>query len=566
MSDATKTARPEQPGLIGRLLPIGSDLRSYDRGWLPGDLAAAITVWAIVVPESMAYASVAGMPPETGLYAATIPLLVYALFGSSRRITVGPSAAVAALSFATVAPFVAAGTDEFVGLTILLALVTGVFLILAGLARLGVIADFLSEPVLKGFVVGVALTITLGQLGKLFRIETEGEGFFIEAWDLLTQLPDLHLPTLVVGAACLISLFILERYIPRIPAALIVVVGSILAVNLFDLAAMGVHVAGEIPSGLPSISLPAIDWTVVVGLVPGAIGVAVVVYGETMALSKTFSGKHNERVDADQELIALGAANAAGGLFGAFVTNGSSSRSAAADAAGQKSQVSSLIVVGLLILTLLFLTALFADLPEAALGAIVIHAVIGLVRFGPIAALRRRNTIDYWAAVATLLGVLVLDVLAGLLIGVVVSLAGLMERAVRPRITWMGKDPDTDRFIDRSEEDAVAVADVSVVAVGAELFFANVGPFRDAVMSEVDSGAPRAVVLDAEAVSDIDTTAADEIAKIVEELEAREVSLVFARLAPPARSALIAAGLDLEGIDYAHVSEAVDDFSGQPSG
>ena len=562
MRSRSTSAPSNKPGLFARLVPISSELGDYDRAWLSGDLAAAITIWAIVVPESMAYASVAGMPPETGLYAATIPLLAYALFGSSRRITVGPSAAIAALSFATVAPFVAAGTDEFVGLTILLAVVTGILLILAGMARLGVIADFLSEPVLKGFVVGVALTIALGQLGKLFRIETEGEGFFIEAWDLVTQLPDLHLPTLLVGAASLISLFALEHLIPRIPAALVVVVGSIVAVNLFDLVDAGVLVAGEIPSGLPSIGFPTIDWTVVVGLVPGAIGVAVVVYGETMALSKTFSGKHGERVDADQELIALGAANTAGGLFGAFVTNGSSSRSAAANASGQKSQVSSLVVVALLILTLLFLTSLFADLPEAALGAIVIHAVIGLIRFGPIAALRRRNTIDFWAAVATLLGVLVLDVLAGLLIGVVVSLAGLMERAVRPRITWMGRDPATDRFIDRSGADVVMVEGVSIVGVGAELFFANVGPFREAVMAEVESRAPRAVILDAEAVSDIDTTAADEIVKLAQELEARRISLVFARLAPPARSALTAAGMDLGDIDYAHVSEAVTDYSG----
>lgn len=551
----------EKSDWLRRVLPISADLEDYNRTWLSGDLAAAITVWAIVVPESMAYASVAGMPAETGLYAATIPLLAYALLGSSRRITVGPSAAVAALSFATVAPFVAAGTDEFVGLTILLALVTGILLILAGIARLGVIADFLSEPVLKGFVVGVALTITLGQLGKLFRIETQGEGFFIEAWDLVTQLTDLHATTLLIGAACLLSLFLLERFIPRIPAALVVVIGSILAVNLFDLVDAGVLVAGNIPSGLPSISLPAIDWTVLVGLVPGAIGVAVVVYGETMALSKTFSGRHGERVDADQELIALGAANAAGGLFGAFVTNGSSSRSAAADAANQKSQVSSLIVISLLVITLLFLTSLFADLPEAALGAIVIHAVIGLIRFGPIKELRKRNRVDFWAAVATLLGVLVLDVLAGLLVGVVVSLVGLMERAVRPRIRWLGEEPKTGRFVERSEEGAITREGVSVVSVGAELFFANIGPFRDAVMTEVESRTPRAVVLDAEAVSDVDTTAADEIVKLQQELEARDVHLVLARLAPSARSALVSAGLDVEDIDYAHVAEAVDRYS-----
>ena len=546
---------------MARFAPISSELAGYDRSWLSADLAAAITVWAIVVPESMAYASVAGMPPETGLYAATIPLLLYAVFGSSRRITVGPSAAIAALSFATVAPLVAAGTDEFVGLSILLALIVGVMLVLAGLARLGVIADFLSKPVLKGFVVGVALTITLGQLGKLFRLETEGEGFFIEAFDLSSQLPDLHLPTLVLGAACLAALFVLERFIPRIPAALLVVVGSIVAVNALDLEGAGVHVAGEIAAGLPAIAIPEIDWTVLLGLIPGAIGVAIVVFGETMALSKTFSGQHGERVDADQELIALGAANTAGGLFGAFVTNGSSSRSAAGNAAGQKSQVSSLIVVVLLIATLLFLTSLFADLPEAALGAIVIHAVVGLIRFGPIAALRRRNQIDFSAAVATLLGVLVLDVLAGLMIGVVVSLVGLMRRAVRPRVVWLGRDPTTGRLVDRNSESAVEPKGVSVVAMGAELFFANVTPFREAVITEVESRSPGAVVVDAEAISDIDTTAADEIVKLGQELDSRDVVLAFARLAPAARDALDSAGFGFEGGDFRRVEDAVNSLT-----
>jgi MFS superfamily sulfate permease-like transporter len=195
---------------LNRFLPVLDQLSGYDRKWLPGDIAAAVTVWAIVVPESMAYASVAGMPPETGLYAATVPLLVYALFGSSRRVTVGPSAAVAALSFATVAPFVAAGSDEFVGLTVVVALIVGVILVLAGIARLGVIADFLSEPVLKGFIVGVALTIVVGQAPKLFGIETEADGFFQEIWALILNLSDLNPETLLVGAGSLIALFVLE--------------------------------------------------------------------------------------------------------------------------------------------------------------------------------------------------------------------------------------------------------------------------------------------------------------------------------------------------------------------
>jgi len=546
---------------MNRFFPIAGTLGDYNEPWFRGDLAAAITVWAIVVPESMAYASIAGMPAETGLYAATVPLLLYAMFGTSRRITVGPSAAVAALSVATVAPLAAAGSDELVAFSVLLALIVGVVLVLAGFARLGIIADFLSEPVLKGFIVGVALTITLGQLGKLFGVESEGEGFFTELFDLIGKLPDLHLTTLVVGAACLAALFLLDRFLPRIPAALVVVVLSIVAVKLFDLEDAGVHVAGEIPAGLPSLVIPSLDWAAVSALIPGAIGVAIVVYGESMALAKTFGSRHSERVDANQELIALGASNVAGGLFGAFVTDASSSRSAAADSAGQETQLSSLIVVGLLVVTLLFLMALFSDLPEAALGAIVVHSVIGLIRFGPMRALLDRNRVDFLAAVTTLLGVLVFDVLAGLMIGVLVSLAGLMSRAVRPRIAWLGRDPNSQSFIDRDRAGASVVDGVSIVRFEAELFFANVGSLRDAVIAEIADRNPRVVVIDAEAISDIDTTAADELVKLDDELHRQGIQFAVARLTSKARFAMTTAGLDLEGRDYARVSEAVHELS-----
>lgn len=538
-------------------MPLLSTLRHYSGRLLSGDLAAAITVWAIVVPESMAYASIAGMPAETGLYAASVPLLLYALFGSSRRVTFGPSAAVAALSLTTVGAFATIGSEEFVTLSILLALIVGVVLVLAGIARLGVIADFLSEPVLKGFIVGVAMTIALGQMGKILGVEVEGEGFFTEALDLIRSVTELHVETLILGLASLAALFILERWLPRIPAALIVVVGSIVAVNLFDLVEAGVHVAGEIPAGLPSLTLPTLDLEVIAALVPGAIGIAIVVYGESMALAKTFGSKHGERVDPDQELIALGAANAAGGLFGAFVTTASNSRTAAGDAAGQKTQVSSLIVVLLVGLTLLFLTGLFADLPEAALGAIVVHAVIGLIRFRPIASLRSRNSVDFWAAVTTLVGVLVLDVLAGLMIGVLVSLAGLMSRAVRPRITWLTWDPDQQRFTDRDRAGQPGQSDVSIVRFGAELFFANAGALRDAVVTEVKENSPRAVVLDAEAVTQIDTTATEQVQKLDQELAELGVRLVFARLQSEVRADLEAGEVEIEGRDYPRVADAV---------
>ncbi len=557
MSSTTRRTR------LGEYVPLMSDLAGYESSWFRSDLLAAVTVWAIVVPESIAYASIAGMPPETGLYAATLALLLYAVFASARRVSVGPSAAVAALSFSTIAPFAAAGSDDFVTLTVVLALIVGVILVVAGLAHMGVVADFLSDPVLKGFIVGVALTIALGQAGKLFGFETEGEGFFVELADLIRQLPDSHLPTMLVGAASLIALFLLERLVPKIPSVLLVVIGSILVVKWLDLVERGVHVVGDIPAGLPSFEVPSAPWSAVVALVPGAIGVAIVVYGESMALAKTFGSRHGERVDADQELIALGAGNIASGLFGGFTSNASNARSAAGDAAGQKTQVSSLIVVAFLVVTLLFLTPVFTDLPEAALGAIVIHAVARLIKFRPISALRSRNVVDFWAAVATLLGVLVLDVLAGLMIGVLVSLAGLMSRAVRPRIVWLGTDQDSGRLVDRDRDDADTTPDIAVVQFGAELFFANVGSFRDAIFAEIEAGQPTAIVIDAEAITDIDTTAADELVKLHAELASLGVVLAVARLQEPARQAMESAGLDLSDRDFARVEEAIDSLTNE---
>lgn len=551
-------------GVWSRHLPVIAQVRGYRKSWLPGDMTAAVTVWAIVVPESIAYATIAGMPPQTGLYAAMLPLLAYALLGSARRVTMGPSAAVAALSAATIAPLAAAGSKDFVAMSALLAIVVGLILLLAGVARLGVIADFLSEPVLKGFIVGVALTIALSQVGKLFGIESEGEGFFSEAFDLVGQLPNLSGTTMAVGLSCLVLLFLLERLLPRLPAALVVVVLSILAVTWFDLVDAGVEVAGAIPSGLPAAGVPGFDLATLAALVPGAIGVAIVAYGESMALAKTFAARHGESVDANQELIALGAGNALGGLFGSFTTEASNSRSAAADTAGQKTQVSSLIVVVLLLLTLLFLTDLFTNLPEAALAAIILHAIVGLIRFRPILALRSRNSVDFWAAVTTLLGVLMLDVLAGLMIGVLVSLGGLMSRAAKPTITWRGRERATGLFVDRDQEGVEEIDSVAVVYVSNELFFANAGALREAVMTEVDDHAPHAVVLDAEAVGAIDTTAADMLRQLIQELRDHDIAFAIARMNPEVRRALEAADLDLKDHQYGRTEDAVVAVSPPP--
>lgn len=346
--------------LGGTLIPLVETIKGYDRSWFTADVAAALTVWAIVVPESMAYASIAGMPPETGLYAASIPLLVYAVCASSRRITFGPSAAIAAISAATVIPLAGTDPDRIFALTAALALLTGVILLLAGFAKLGAIADFLSTPVLAGFLTGVGLTVAIGQVPKIMGVKIDSDQFFAEVVELVRSIPDVDVPTLIVGLSALGLLFALHHSIPRVPSALVVVVLSIVAVAAFDLESRGIAVVGDIASGLPSLVVPDVGFQDLTVLFGGALGLAIVVFGQSAALAKAFALPHREEVDANQEMRAIGAANIAGGLFGTFTTVGSDSRTAAANAAGQESQISTLMVGVMVLITAAFLTGLFS--------------------------------------------------------------------------------------------------------------------------------------------------------------------------------------------------------------
>ena len=362
-------------------------LRGYRPAWLRSDVLAGLTVWAVLVPESLAYATIAGVPPVVGLYAAVPALLLYAALGSSRHLVVGPMSATAALSAGTVATFAAGGSDRYVALTTVLAVVTGVLAVLAGLCRLGFLASFISEPVLKGFIVGLALTIIVGQLPKLFGVP-KGEGdFFEQAWTLLTRLGESNGPTVVVGVLSLAVVLGLKRWLPILPGSLIAVLLGIAAVAVLDLEARGVAIVGQIESGLPALGLPAgtsgRDYLQLVG---PAVGLLLVGFAEGLGAAKTYAARAGYDIDANRELLGMGAANLGSGLAGGMVVNGSLSKTAVNGGAGAKSQVSGLVVAALTIVTLLFLTGLFEQLPEATLAAVVIAAVVELV---DIPALRR---------------------------------------------------------------------------------------------------------------------------------------------------------------------------------
>ena len=518
-------------------LPIRSWLPGYKGKWLRPDLVAALAVWAVLVPEGMAYASLAGMPPETGLFAALLPLLAYAALGTCRELTVGPSSAVAAFSAAAIAQLAPGDSGRFIALSALLALLAGGVLLVAGLARTGFIADFFARPVLTGFVAGLALVIAVGQLSKLLGVEGGGTGFFGKLWDLLRQLGEASLPTLAVGVVALAVIFGLRSIAPRVPAMLVAVVLGVAAVSVLNLDQHGVAVVGAIPEGLPSFVFPGFNLADVQHLLPDAFALALIAFAESVAGARQLASKHGYEVDADQELIALGVSNLGAGLLQGFAVDASLSRSAVADTSGAKSQMSNILLFGFLVVTMLFLMPLFHDLPEAVLGAIVIAAVSHLIDVKALRRLRHVDSTDFAIAILCFAGVLLFGLLIGLAIAVGLSLLALVYRAYRPSYAVLGRAPgavDDERFRFRGVEDhpdAETFPGLVILRVDGELFFANARWFRDVVRSLVRDQSPpvRELLVHAGAVPHIDTTAAQMLRELIAELDQAGTTLAFAR-------------------------------------
>jgi MFS superfamily sulfate permease-like transporter len=398
MSTAAATEEAAQDGRLRRYFPIFGWLPSYERAWLVKDALAGLSVWALLVPQSLAYATIVGVPVQYGLYTAFAALLVYPLFGTSKQLVVGPSATVGAVSAAVVTPLVGAdapGTDEAAAYSAALALAVAVVYLALGLLRMGWISTFLSKAVMSGFILGFAIGIIINQAHSLLGVPGVDGSYMQQLWGTIEEIPDTNGATLVVGAASLGLLLLMRYTAPKLPRALIVVVLSIIAVSAFDLADEGVAVIGDVPTGLFSIGLPGIGSSDVGSLLIGALAVVFVGYSETLAAARSVARKHRYEIDTNQELIAQGMANGAAGLVGGFVVDGSLSKTSVADDAGQRSQMASLIDALFVLATLLFLATLFENLPSATLAAIVIDAMIGLITFAPLRRYYRVNRADF---------------------------------------------------------------------------------------------------------------------------------------------------------------------------
>ncbi len=549
--------------------PVFGSLSGYRRKWLSGDLIAGLTVWAVLAPEALAYASIAGVSPVVGLYAAPGALLLYAAVGSSRHLIVGPMSATAALSAAAVAELATGGSDSFLALTVALAITTGIVAVIAGLLRFGFVASFISEPVLKGFIVGLALTIIAGQLPKLFGVESEGHNFFTDIGHLISHLGETNGRTLAVGLVSLAIVFLTPHWWPRLPVAMIAVIVGIAASRAFDLAAHGVALVGHVQSGLPHIGLPQASGADYLKLVPSAIGIMLVAFAEGLAAAKSYAAKSRYEIDPSRELLAVGASNLASGLCGGMVVGGSLSKTAVNGSAGARTQLSGLVAALLIIPTLLFLTGLFEDLPEATLAAVVIAAVVQLVdisslgRFyrlgsGPFGSLASRP--DFAGAIAALVGVLAFDTLPGLFIGIGISLLLLLYRASRPGIAELGRVPGTDdqySAIDRFP-DNITIPGVIVLRVDGGLFFANADTVRDRLRAEATKTGVRAIVLDGESSPFVDLTAIRMLQDVSDQLERSGVRLVLSHELGGVRESLsLAQGASSEFEIYPTVSSAV---------
>ena len=561
--------------LAYKYVPILDWLPKYQRKWLRPDAITAIVIWAVLVPQAIAYASLAGVPPQAGLYAAAAGLLFYAIFGISRQVTVGPGSTIAVMVAATIAPL-AATTGDYVTLAAALAILVGAIMVGAGVARLAFVADFFAKPILVGFVAGLALIIAISQAPKLFGVEGGGDNFFESLWNLIKDLPDTNVQTLAISAICILMLVGLKRLAPVAPAALITVVVSIALVSLLNLEDEGVAVVGEIPTGLPTPDLPRVGLGDLWHLLPGAAGIAIVAFAESNATASSLAAKHKEKVDPNQDLIAIGSANLGAGLFQGFAVDASLSRSATADEAGVKTQVSNLITLVLVLITMVALAPLFRNLPDAALAAIIISSVVGLVDTRELRRLYGLDKLDFGLALVGLLGVLVFGILEGLGLAIVAALIALVRRGYRPNTAVLGRvtgEEDEDfgfRDLERFPE-AETIPGLQIFRFQTELFFANANYFRDqirGIIEETDPP-PRAVLVDAAAISHIDTTGTDMLLELVSELSESGIELLLARVTGPTRDILRRSGLvDAlgSGSIYQTVGAAVSSYLARRAG
>lgn len=541
---------------IKKHIPILEWLPNYKKAFLKGDVIAGITVGIILIPQGIAYALIAGLPPIYGLYTALLPQIIYAIFGTARQVAIGPVAMDSLIVATGVTTLALAGSESYIAIAILLALVVGVIQFLMGVLRLGFIVNFLSKPVITGFTSAVALIIGLNQLSNLLGTNfIKSDQIHVLLADIFNKFPLINLNTTYIGLIACAIIVILRKINKKIPNALVVVILGILVLKWFNKSLIDVAIIKDIPSGLPSFAIPELDIGQIKELLPIAITLVLVGYLETISIGKTLEAKQDiYRIDANQELIALGLGNIFGSLFKSYPATSSFSRSAINEDAGATTGMAAIISASLVVVTLLFLTPVFYYLPKTVLASIIIVSVIKLINLKEAKFLWKANVLDFWLLVATFFSTLSFGVEYGILLGVGLSLIVLIFRTSRPYVTELGKVPNSNfyRNVNRFNE-VVIEEEILVFRFDAQLFYANANYFRDRLDEMVSKRGSnlKLIVLDAESINRLDSTGVEMLKERIKYYHKRNIQFYFAGVKGPVRDAMFR-GEILDIIDINH--------------
>ena len=533
--------------IIQRLLPVLGWLPAYRRDWLLPDVLAGLAVWAVMVPEGMAYAAIVGVPPIMGLYTIIPPLIGYALLGSSRVLVVGPDTATGLVSALTVGAIAAQGTVQFDTLTSTLAILIGAFFLLFGALRMGWVAAFIPTPVMRGFIEGLVCVTIIGQVPHLLGISGTSGNFFTKLWFVLDHLSDAAPAPVLTGLLSLAAMLSLRSLAPGVPAALLVVLVATILVSLLGGETDGVHVVGDLPSGLPHFTMPEFNPTILWELAPGALAIVLVGYAEALGAAKAAAMQDGGEIDPNQELIAHGPANILSGLFGGFLVVGSLSKTSVAIAAGGRTQFANVVAAILSLLTLVLLTSLFRGLPHPTLGAIVIAAMLHLSKPGYLRELLAQSRKEFGVATVVISGELALGVLEGIALGVILSLLILIHRTSHPHGAVLGQLPGTEAYRDvRRHPEALTFPGLLIWRGRGDLFFASIGRFDDGLRAALAASRPPAkhVLVDADSANFIDTSACDTLMRFIKELQSQGITVAFARVRDEVRERMRLAGIE----------------------
>ena len=528
-----------------KLVPASEWLPRYPRTNLRGDVIAGIALAGLLIPESMGYAGIAGLPPQAGLYATAFGLLAYAIFGTSRQLAASPTSASSAILAATLAPLAATNPQKFAVLASAVALVLGALFLLAGFLKLGFISDFISKPVLKGFVFGIALNIIIKQLPKLLGIAPGSGHAYTQFWHTLTHAAQGNPWTVAAGASALVVLFVVDRFMPRVPGALVVLIAGIAASHILRLYDHGVQIVGVIPAGLPRPGFPTLTWSDWLQAAPAAVGLLLVLFAESIGAARTFAGKNGYDIDPNQELRALGIANAASAIFQGMQVGGGTSGTAANDSNGATSEFSSIAASVTVILVLLFLTRWFYHLPEAVLAAIVVHAVSHLLNYRELLRYRRISRIEYREGLAAVFGVLAFDILNGLVLAMILSLVALMRFLTMAQVVVVGR-LQTGEYVDIARHpEAEQFSGILMLRIDRIWFFANADGIREHAKELIRQapGPLKAIIVNLAPVPLVDVTAVDALAQLHASSVKHARRLVLAGVRDPVRDTLARASL-----------------------